>query len=167
MVISGTVGSKNVDNDRVKYRLRDQTISLSSGKSCHLSTIRNDLIPNYYLLSFPVEHGQPTAAEVTEMLDLGVGHAQELAGELLGDKEAFTVLYSGYSARREKGWHVHIVLLGNRWRKAWLYFVLAGKYPLALCRRRTAKISRCPAGRGSTPRARLVIPYLRRAYGRH
>jgi hypothetical protein len=41
--------------------------------------------------------------------------------------EAFGVIYSGYSVRRVQGWHVHIVLLGNRWRKAWLYFVLAGK----------------------------------------
>ena len=47
--------------------------------------------------------------------------------DLLGDPEAFTVLHSGYSARREKGWHIHIVLLGNRWKKAWLYLVLAGK----------------------------------------
>ena len=39
----------------------------------------------------------------------------------------FTILYSGYGARREKGWHVHIVLLGNRWRKAWLYLVLSAK----------------------------------------
>ena len=61
------------------------------------------------------------------MLMLGVAHAQQLAFELLDDHEAFGVLYSGYSARREKGWHIHIVLLGNRWRKAWLYFVLSGK----------------------------------------
>ena len=61
------------------------------------------------------------------MLTVGISQAQALATDLLGDPEAFTVLYSGYSARREKGWHVHIVLLGNRWRKAWLYAVLAGK----------------------------------------
>lgn len=61
------------------------------------------------------------------MLNIGMQHAQNLALELLNDKEAFTILYSGYSARREKGWHVHIVLLGNRWKKAWLYLVLSGK----------------------------------------
>jgi hypothetical protein len=61
------------------------------------------------------------------MLNVGTGYAQQLALNILGDSEAFTVLYSGYSARREKGWHVHIVLLGNRWKKAWLYLVLAGK----------------------------------------
>jgi len=106
---------------------KGRTLPLASGHRCELSAIRNDLIPNYYLLAFPLDQGQPSASEVTEMLNLGIGHAQELSRELLGDPEAFTILYSGYSSRREKGWHVHIVLLGNRWRKAWLYVVLAGK----------------------------------------
>lgn len=104
-----------------------QEFNLSSGKTCQLIPIRNDMIPNYYLLAFPREQGEPSADEITEMLNLGIDYAQQLAGKLLGDREAFTILYSGYSARREKGWHVHIVLLGNRWRKAWLYAVLAGK----------------------------------------
>lgn len=104
-----------------------QDFVLTSGKSCRLTPIRNDLIPNYYLLAFPIVQGQPSSSEITEMLNLGISHAQNLAGELLGDRGAFTILYSGYSARREEGWHVHIVLLGNRWRKAWLYAVLAGK----------------------------------------
>ena len=64
---------------------------------------------------------------VSEMLVCGTTKARELAMELLGDPEAFSILYSGYNFRREKGWHVHIVLLGNRWKKAWLYFILAGK----------------------------------------
>jgi hypothetical protein len=100
---------------------------LNSGNECRLVRIRNDLIPNYYLLAFPKLQGEPSAEEVTEMLNIGMQHAQNLALELLNDKEAFTILYSGYSARREKGWHVHIVLLGNRWKKAWLYLVLSGK----------------------------------------
>jgi hypothetical protein len=106
---------------------KTETLSLASGRRCELSAIRNDLIPNYYLLAFPKNQGQPSAAEVTEMLDFGIYQAQRLSQELLGDPEAFTILYSGYSSRREKGWHVHIILLGNRWRKAWLYIVLAGK----------------------------------------
>jgi hypothetical protein len=104
-----------------------QEFALASGNTCLLAPIRGDLIPNYYLLAFPVAQGQPTASEVTEMLNIGICRAQELSGALLSDREAFTILYSGYSARREKGWHVHIVLLGNRWRKAWLYALLAGK----------------------------------------
>lgn len=106
---------------------KPQTLSLASGRKCELSEIRNDLIPSYYLLAFPIDQGQPSATEVTEMLNLGIAHAQELSQKLLGDPEAFTILYSGYSSRREKGWHVHIILLGNRWRKTWLYAVLASK----------------------------------------
>ncbi|MGC2047567.1 MAG: hypothetical protein WA635_03000 [Gallionella sp.] len=115
------------DGAEMPSQIGGQELDLASGRSCHLTPIRNDLIRNYYLLAFPVEQGQPSSAEVTEMLNLGISYAQNLAEELLGDREAFTILYSGYSARREKGWHVHIVLLGNRWRKAWLYAVLAGK----------------------------------------
>lgn len=102
-------------------------IILNSGNECRLIRIRNNLIPNYYLLAFPKLQGEPSAEDVAEMLTIGMQHAQNLALELLNDKEAFTILYSGYSARREKGWHVHIVLLGNRWKKAWLYLVLSGK----------------------------------------
>jgi hypothetical protein len=76
------------------------------------------MIPNYDLLAFPVSQGQPSSVEITEMLNLGTSHAQSLANEVLSDPEAFTILYSGYSPRREKGWHVHIVLLGHRWRNS-------------------------------------------------
>ena len=105
----------------------NQVLGLDSGKDCKLIRIRKELIPNYYILAFPISQGEPTSREVTEMLDIGVSNAKKLAFNSLGDPEAFSILYSGYSSRREKGWHIHIVLLGNRWKKAWLYFVLAGK----------------------------------------
>ncbi len=108
-------------------KILKQTIVLASGGQCQIMRIRNDLIPNYYLLAFSKTEIEPSAEDVTEMLELGIARAKHLAFELLGDSDAFTILYSGYSARREKGRHVHIVLLGNRWRKAWLYLVLAGK----------------------------------------
>jgi hypothetical protein len=101
--------------------------TLTSGRRCELIRIRRDLIPNYYVLIFPLAQGQPSADDVREMLSIGLVEAQRLAQEHTGDEQAFSILYSGYSARREKGWHVHIVLLGNRWKKAWLYFVLSGK----------------------------------------
>ncbi len=100
---------------------------LLTGKNCALIRIRNDWIPNYYLLAFPKVQGEPSPSEVTEMLNMGIKLGQQLAFDAVGDREAFTILYSGYSARREKGWHVHIVLLANRWKKAWLYLMLAGK----------------------------------------
>jgi len=105
----------------------NKEFNLASGKTCRLLEIKKDIIPNYFLLSFPKDQGEPSHSEVTEMLNHGILHAQQLARELLGDPTAFTILYSGYSARREKGWHVHIVLLGNRWKKTWLYLVLSMK----------------------------------------
>ena len=105
----------------------NKEFDLATGKQCRLLRIRRDLIPNYYILAFPLSQGEPTANEVAEMMNLGAAHAQILALENVGDAEAFSMLYSGYSSRREKGWHIHIILLGNRWKKAWLYMVLAGK----------------------------------------
>lgn len=105
----------------------DESITLSSGHRCQIIRIRNAWIPRYYLLTFPAAQGEPGSREIAEMIEFGTDRAKHLAKQAAGDPEAFGLLYSGYSARREKGWHIHIVLLGNRWRKAWLYFVLAGK----------------------------------------
>lgn len=105
----------------------DKSFGLASGKNCRLLRIRKELIPNYYVLAFPITQGEPSPSEVTEMMNLGISRAKELALEVIGDKEAFSILYSGYSSRREKGWHIHIVLLGSRWKKAWLYMILSGK----------------------------------------
>lgn len=113
-----------------------QSFVLSSGHSCQIHPIKRGFIKHYYLLAFPKTQGEPAASEVTEMLGFGVRFAQQKALEVLGDPEAFSMLYSGYSARREKGWHVHIVLLGNRWAKAKLYWVLAGKNCLQALRLR-------------------------------
>ena len=104
-----------------------KSFSLGSGNECRLLPIKMELIPNYFVLAFPIKQGQPSSSEVTEMFELGVQYAQSLAAKHVGDAQAFSILYSGYSSRREKGWHIHIVLLGSRWKKAWLYLVLAGK----------------------------------------
>ena len=114
----------------------DERLVLASGRTCEIVRVRNEWIPRYYLLTFPKPEGEPTQAEVAEMLSLGLAKARELARAATGDPEAFGLLYSGYSMRREQGWHVHIVLLGNRWRKAWLYLVLAGKNLLQALRLR-------------------------------
>lgn len=105
----------------------NKNIELASGRNCKLFRIRRELIPNYYILAFPKSQGEPSKEEVSEMVTIGIEYAKSIARKHVGDPEAYTLLYSGYSARREKGWHIHIVLLGNRWKKAWLYLVLAGK----------------------------------------
>jgi hypothetical protein len=100
---------------------------LSSGKICLLHRVRGAGIPRYFVLSVNRKEGEPNEEDRKELFAWGVYVAERLSMNHLGDKEAYTLFYSGYSARREKGWHLHIVLLGNRWRKAWLYFVLCGK----------------------------------------
>ena len=107
--------------------MKVKQFQLETGDTCSLHQITNDVIPNYYLLSFPKQLGEPSSADLEQILQFGISEARKLAQTITSDPEAFTIVYSGYSARREKGWHVHIFLLGNRWRKAWLYFVLALK----------------------------------------
>ena len=97
---------------------------LPSGTICKLHRIRADLIPNYFLLSFPKRSGEPSPAELPELLGFGITEARRLAALHVFDPESYTLVYSGYSARREKGWHIHIFLLGSRWKKAWLYGLL-------------------------------------------
>ena len=104
-----------------------EQFNLASGNKFEIIKIQKDLIPNYYLLAFPKTQGEPSIDEVSEMLKIGIRHAKSISKQIVGDEEAFTMLYSGYSARREKGWHIHIVLLGNRWKKAWLYIILSFK----------------------------------------
>jgi hypothetical protein len=104
-----------------------EQFNLTTGNNCEIIKIERDLIPNYYLLAFPKTQGEPSIDEISEMLQIGISHAKTISKKIVGDEEAFSLLYSGYSARREKGWHIHIVLLGNRWKKAWLYTVLSFK----------------------------------------
>ena len=66
--------------------------TLKSGAKCKLLNIRNDLIPNYYLICFPRTLGEPSEIDVTEMLTLGVQYAQKIAFQKLGDRQAFSVL---------------------------------------------------------------------------
>ena len=44
------------------------TLVLSSGRSCTLYRIRRDMIPDCYLLSFPRDEGEPSPADLSEML---------------------------------------------------------------------------------------------------
>jgi hypothetical protein len=79
-------------------------LALSSGRECTLYRIRRDMIPDYYLLSFPRDLGEPSPADLSEMLVRGMTRARSLALDRVGDPGAYSVLYSGYSARREHGW---------------------------------------------------------------
>lgn len=75
---------------------------LESGVQCQLLQIKNDLIPNDYLLCFPKLAGEPSEDDVSEMLSLGIKYAREISQESLGDSEAYSVLYSGYAPAERK-----------------------------------------------------------------
>jgi len=110
---------------------------LSSGRPFRVESPRVPLLRHYSVLSFPVEQGEPTATEETEMLAFALGEARRAAMAHFGDPEAFVLIHSGRGNRRTDGWHIHIVPVSGRIQKAWLYFVLWGKNVLqALGRRR-------------------------------
>jgi hypothetical protein len=54
------------------------TFALSSGRECTLYRIRRDMIPDYYLLSFPRDAGEPSPADLSEMLVLGMTRAYNI-----------------------------------------------------------------------------------------
>ena len=69
----------------------EKEVKLSSGNSCKLIRIRNDLIPKYYLLAFPKHQCEPNYTEITEMLNLGTEYARKLVLAFIDDSEAFTI----------------------------------------------------------------------------
>src|SRR5262245_3076972 len=110
----GTGSSDSGCSNAVSTHKIVERFVLSSGRSCTLYRIQRDMIPDYYLLTFPRSEGEPPPTDLAEMLVLGMTRAQQLARERVGDPGAYSILYSGYSARREDGWHIHIVLLTGR-----------------------------------------------------
>ena len=42
-----------------------QKIQLRSGRHCELVKVQKDMIPNYFLVTFPKGNGQPNPLEIT------------------------------------------------------------------------------------------------------
>lgn len=53
------------------HKIAEQFV-LSSGRSCTLYRILHDMIPDYYLLSFPRSDGEPPPADLAEPLAQGM-----------------------------------------------------------------------------------------------
>jgi len=100
---------------------------LSTGRECRLESARAPFLKDYFVLAFDTVQGDPTEEEEAELLSLALGEARCLAKEKLLDPGAFVIIHSGRANRRVIHWHAHILLVSNRWQKAWLYFVLWGK----------------------------------------
>ena len=116
------------------------TIPLLSGGTCRFCRARTVILPHYFVLTFPEE---PSKSQEEEMLRIALREGRAMAIQHAGKPDAYTIIHSGHSARRDTGWHVHIVVIRNRWEKAWLYLVLSCKNLLqALRLRRDARLRR-------------------------
>lgn len=98
---------------------------MEPGRSYSIVPVRVLWLRHYEVLSFP--HGEPSASEEAELISIALANARAQAERITGSAEKFTLIYSGHSTRRRQGWHAHIIVIRNRWQKAWLYFVLAAK----------------------------------------
>jgi hypothetical protein len=111
----------------VKTKLHGEAVVLKSGRAGIWQCPHIAFLHHYMVLTFPQEQGEPTKDEQSEMLSFAVFEARRISEEVLNDPESFVIIQSGSSNRRSRGWHIHMVLVKNRWEKAWLYFVLFGK----------------------------------------
>ena len=119
-----------------------ETIPLSSGGACLFCRVETPFLTHYFVLTF---WGEPSRGEEEEMLRIALLQGRAIAIEYAGKPDAYTIIHSGLSVRRAKGWHVHVVVIRNRWEKAWLYLVLSGKNLLqALRLRRDTRYQRSP-----------------------
>ena len=98
---------------------------LASGARCGFERVPRTCLPQYFVMSHP--DGEPSPSDAAEMVALAISRGRALAREVVGDPEAYLVIHSGYAARRVQGWHVHVLVVDGRWRKAWLYLLLGGK----------------------------------------
>jgi len=110
-----------------------ETIPLSSGGACLFCRVETPFLPHYFVLTF---QGEPSRSDEEEMLRIALRQGRAMANECAGKPDAYTIIHSGPSARRAQVWHVHVVVIRNRWEKAWLYLVLSGKNLLQALRLR-------------------------------
>jgi hypothetical protein len=111
----------------VKTKLHGKAVVLKSGRAGVWQCPKVAFLQHYIVLTFPQEQGEPTKDEQSEMLAIAITEARRVSAEVLNDPESFVMIQSGCSNRRSRGWHIHLVLVKNRWDKAWLYFVLFWK----------------------------------------
>lgn len=56
-----------------------------------------------------------------------LSEAERLAGESVGDRQAFLLVHSGATVRKRANWHLHVFVVQHRWQKGWLHTVLGVK----------------------------------------
>ena len=119
-----------------------ETHVLSSGRICRVDDPGLPLLPSYHVLYFPGRQGQPTDAEVAEMLALAYDAARRLGDEVFDDPECYTVLLNGARARRRPWFHVHLLPVNTVGKRRWALLCLTLKRALRLAIKARALVKR-------------------------
>lgn len=109
-----------------------ETHVLASGRICRVDDPGLPLLPHYHVLYFPGRQGQPTDAEVAEMLGLACGAASRIGTAVFDDPECYSVLFNGARARRRPWFHVHLLPVETVGKKRWALLCLSLKRSLRL-----------------------------------
>jgi hypothetical protein len=107
--------------------------TLRGGRTCQFTRVRSFFLRHYFVLTFS---GEPSTGEAEELFALALRWAGEQSTALVGAADSLTLIHNGLSARRVRGWHLHVVILRGRLEKAWLYLTLTGKNLLQALRLR-------------------------------
>ncbi len=86
-----------------------ERIRLSTGRTCLLAQPSLPFLAHYHILAFAHEQGEPSAAELEEMLVIANQKARTLGRLYFADEECFSLVYNGGRTRRRPWPHVHIL----------------------------------------------------------
>ena len=86
-----------------------ESFTLSTGRTCLLENPALPFLVHYHVLTFPAHQGQPSPAEVDEMIVIATRKARALGREYFGDDECFSLIYNGRRTRRRPWLHIHIL----------------------------------------------------------
>jgi len=104
-----------------------QSIRLSTGRFCELENPALPFLASYHVVSFPLEQGPPSRAEVDEVLLIAARKARELGRRYFQNEECFSLIYNGRGTRRKPWLHVHIIPAGSTHAKRLAFLAFSAK----------------------------------------
>ncbi len=107
-----------------------ESIRLSTGRTCLLARPALPFLAHYHVLSLANGEGQPSDAEIDEMLLVANQKARALGRRYHGDAECFSLVYNGRRTRRRPWPHVHILPTGSLAAKRLTFLLFSLKHVL-------------------------------------
>lgn len=134
--------------------VRDKRITTPPGfaeRECFLVSYRLPLSPHCFVLCHePADPGHPSIDLAVMGFFMEQAHALSLA--VTGNAHSFVVIHSGGFVRKRHNLHMHVFVIQRRWRKAWLYTLLAVIHTTSAARRALLRL----LGRRTGPAFRPV-----------